>query len=589
MRYANKKQITRATESLRKVIAIICIIAIAFTGIVYVAAEESRKLLNGSFEEGQTFTDNYSQPNQSDVPSWNTTAFQGKIELFRKNTGTYINGVTLEPKDGTYAAELNADEESTLYQNVKTSPSSVYKWGLDHGGRNGTDIMALVIGPKQGVDPSKPNKNGRDQFMQMVDWLNIDVSKIISGAEPTQYTVYSKKFAASGAFEDNAGNNAFSLTPSSIYTEEWHIWIMASSRAKTGTNPWNSYGSNAEDPAGSGNGSGNTGVDLSKYYFYTVPAAQTNKKIKKLQSERTTLERQISESEKLLKTTKKDVASQLNNLMVISSQITKQQNYVQSVHNEVSALQGDITELQKQLTALEKDLADCKQKYRRAVTQLNRNRLGQSKWKFILSANSFRQMSRRMRYITEYSKYQRAQGEIIRQKEDTIKAKRAELLATKQEKNALLQEGKEQQARLEQQKQDRQKVVNSLNAKQKQLQNTIAQNKKRQKQLDARIDKLIQEEIAAAERRRKEAEARRRAEAERKRKEEERRAAAANKKAAAGKKPSASNKKTSTKPTKPAERTATPRLYEEDNADRALNGSFQANSIPTSLQAVPSM
>ena len=299
--------------------------------------------------------------------------------------------------------------------------------------------------------------------------------------------------------------------------------------------------------------------------------AQTNKKIKKLQSERTTLEKQISESEKLLKTTKKDVASQLNNLMVISSQITKQQNYVQSVHNEVSALQGDITSLQKQLKVLEKDLADCKQKYRRAVTQLNRNRLGQSKWKFILSANSFRQMSRRMRYITEYSKYQRAQGDIIRQKEDTIKAKRAELLATKQEKNALLQEGKEQQARLEQQKQDRQKVVNNLNAKQKQLQNTIAQNKRRQKQLDARIDKLIQEEIAAAERRRKEAEARRRAEAERKRKEEERRRAAANKKT------SASNKKSSTKPSKPAERTATPRFYEEDNADRALNGSFQAN------------
>lgn len=276
MRYANKKQITRATESLRKVIAMICIIAIAFTGIVYVAAEESRKLLNGSFEEGQTFTGSYSQPDQSAVPSWNTTAFQGKIELFRSNTGTYIKGVKLEPKDGTYAAELNADEESTLYQNVKTTPSSVYEWGLDHGGRNGKDIMALVIGPKQSVNPSKPSKEGRDQFMQMVDWLNIDVSTIISGAEPTQYTVYSKKFDASGAFEDNAGNNAFSRTPSSIYTEEWHIWIMASSRATTGSNPWNSYGSNATSTAGSGNGSGNTGVDLSKYYFYTVPAGQTD-------------------------------------------------------------------------------------------------------------------------------------------------------------------------------------------------------------------------------------------------------------------------------------------------------------------------
>ena len=278
MRYANKKQITRATENLRKVIAMICIIAIAFTGIVYVAAEESRKLLNGSFEEGQTFTGNYSQPDQSAVPSWNTTAFQGKIELFKKNTGTYINGVTLEPKDGTYAAELNADEESTLYQNVKTTPSSVYKWGLDHGGRNGTDTMALVIGPKQSVDPSKPSKEGRDQFMQMVDWLIAQgkTSVKTTAGLGEQLTVYSKKFAANGTFADNAGNNAFSLTPSSIYTEEWHIWIMASSRATSGTNPWNSYGSNAEDPAGSGNGSGNTGVDLSKYYFYTVPAGQTD-------------------------------------------------------------------------------------------------------------------------------------------------------------------------------------------------------------------------------------------------------------------------------------------------------------------------
>lgn len=245
----------------------------------HVSADEDssvNKLQNGSFEEGQTFTGNYSQPDQSNVPSWNTTAFQGKIEMFRKNTGTYITGVTLEPTDGTYAAELNADEESTLYQNVKTSPSSVYEWGLDHGARNGTDTMALVIGPKQSVDPSKPNKDGRDQFMQMVDWLIAQgkTSVKTSAGLGEHLTVYSKKFAANGTFEDNAGNNAFSLTPSTIYTEEWHIWIMASSRATSGTNPWNSYGSNAESSAGSSSASSQT-VDLSKYYLYTVPSGQT--------------------------------------------------------------------------------------------------------------------------------------------------------------------------------------------------------------------------------------------------------------------------------------------------------------------------
>ena len=280
-----KKQVKRWSASIPGTLLRIGLILGVAAALVFGAesstnstTDNNRKLQNGSFEEGPTFTGNYSQPDQSAVPSWNTTAFQGKIELFRKNTNTYISGVTLEPTDGTYAAELNADEESTLYQNVKTTPSSVYEWGLDHGARNGTDTMALVIGPKQSVDPSKPSKAGRDQLMQMVDWLIAQgkTSVKTSAGLGERLTVYSKKFAASGTFEDNAGNNAFSLTPSTIYTEEWHIWIMASSRATSGTNPWNSYGSNAEGSAGSSTGSGSTTVDLSKYYLYTVPAGQTD-------------------------------------------------------------------------------------------------------------------------------------------------------------------------------------------------------------------------------------------------------------------------------------------------------------------------
>lgn len=234
------------------------------------SVDNSRRLYNGGFEQDQTWTSSYSQIDQSKIPYWNTTAVDGKIELFRKNTGVYIKNMVLAPTEGTYAAELNADEESTLYQNVKTSPSSVYEWGLDHGARNGTDTMALIIGPKQSVDPSKPSKAGRDQFMQMVDWLiekGMTSFKTSAGLGE-QLTVYSKKFAAKGTFEDNAGNNAFSLTPSTIYTEQWKIWILASSKGESGTNPWNSYGSIA-DTSNSG------GLDLNKYYLYTVPANQT--------------------------------------------------------------------------------------------------------------------------------------------------------------------------------------------------------------------------------------------------------------------------------------------------------------------------
>ena len=282
MENTKKRQDKKLSVKILGILLSFCLIVAMLPPVSAAAEENVRKLQNGSFEKGQTFTGPYLQT--STVDNWNTTAFQGKFELFRDNPNTYLTNpnVRLTPTDGTYAAELNADEESTLYQNVETTSSSVYEWGLDHGARNGKDIMALVIGPAQNKPDgtsylSKPSKDGRDQFMQMVDWLNIDNSTITAGAEPKQYTVYSKKFAASGAFADNAGNNAFSLTPSTIYTEEWHIWIMASKRGKDTSkpNPWNSYGSNAAGSAGSSDGSGSTTVDLSKYYLYTVPAGQT--------------------------------------------------------------------------------------------------------------------------------------------------------------------------------------------------------------------------------------------------------------------------------------------------------------------------
>lgn len=177
--------------------AVLCLLVM--TGTAAYAEEPNgttvQKLQNGSFEEGGPWTSTSHQPNQSAVPSWNTTAFEGKIELFKENTGTYITGVTLKPTAGSIAAELNADEESTLYQVVSTPPSSIYEWGLDHGARNGTDTMALIIGPKQSVNPSKPSKTGRDQLMQMVDWLirQGKTSVKTSAGLGEQLTVYSKK------------------------------------------------------------------------------------------------------------------------------------------------------------------------------------------------------------------------------------------------------------------------------------------------------------------------------------------------------------------------------------------------------------
>ncbi len=292
--------------------------------------------------------------------------------------------------------------------------------------------------------------------------------------------------------------------------------------------------------------------------------AQNSKRIQQLKKERTALQQRISQSEQLLSTTRKSVKAQLNHLALINSQITEQQQFVDSLQSDVSALSGDIVKLQRQIADLSRDLAACKQRYRRALLYMNRNRLLQNKWAFILMSENFRQMYRRMRYAAEYSKYIRIQGEAIQQKEKALKERERQLAAAKAEKDQLLAAARQEHAALEGQKQKRQSVVNELNKKQSQLQATLKQTRQKYASLNARIDKLIQEEIAAAERRRK-AELARKAEEERRRKAEaERRAAAGGKKGG--------------KSRKPASRTATtPKFEAESKADRALTGSFAAN------------
>ena len=316
-----------------------------------------------------------------------------------------------------------------------------------------------------------------------------------------------------------------------------------------------------------------------------------------MQRQQSTLKHNIAQQEKMLKSTKKDVNSQLANLQVINVQIEGQQKYVNGIHAELTELSTTISGLEQQLRLLEADLAVCKRRYQRSVSYMFRNKSSLSKWQFILSAKNFRQMYRRLHYMTQFSRYQRAQAEVIRQKEAQVQAKRNELLGVKTEKNRLYTEGQAETRKLQGQQQERQQVINDLNKRQKELQTSIAQQRRKAEQLNARIDQLIQQEIAAAERRRKaelarqaKAKAQReqaaREKAAREKAERERNAAAARRATAAKAKTNRSKATATTKSTTKRNRNVAaytpkpataPSVTIEENADRALSTSFAAN------------
>lgn len=230
-------------------------------------------IVNGSFELPVQTELRAPQLKDNEVPGWSTTATDQKIEL-----GAQIGAACpaqldhLSDKsipDGKQIAELNADEVSTLYQNVSTVGGHIYEWGLSHRGRARTDTMALIIGPQQDNAPAKPNENGQDQFMRLTDWVQRN-AQTLGVTVPTdgcsqRITVYSKKFDENGGFLNNPGNESpFSTAPSNLYTETWSVWIIATSYQS-----WGSYGTH--DPTynplkGIGGGIGCS---------YTVPARQT--------------------------------------------------------------------------------------------------------------------------------------------------------------------------------------------------------------------------------------------------------------------------------------------------------------------------
>lgn len=298
-------------------------------------------------------------------------------------------------------------------------------------------------------------------------------------------------------------------------------------------------------------------VILVSCLWLAVPlSAQSNKLIRELESKRGALQKQIAESESILKDTKKDVGSQLNSLAALTGQIEERKRYILAINNDVDAIERELNSLEHQLRALEKDLKEKKKKYEASVQYLYKNKSIEEKLMFIFSAKNLGQTYRRMRYVREYATYQRLQGEEILKKQDQIRKKKAERQQVKAAKENLLKEREGEKVKLEAQEKEKRTLVANLQKKQKGLQNEINKKRREANQLNARIDKLIAEEIERA----------------RKRAQEEARREAAARRKAEGKENRSSGEGTAAKTnSKPLE------AYTMSKADRELSGNFAAN------------
>ncbi len=97
-------------------------------------------IVNEGFESPVIPNTTYRLLNENSVPGWLTTATDNRIEYW--STG-FLGVPSFE---GNQFVELNATQNSALYQNLCLTPGTTIAWSVAHRGRRGVDVARVRIG-----------------------------------------------------------------------------------------------------------------------------------------------------------------------------------------------------------------------------------------------------------------------------------------------------------------------------------------------------------------------------------------------------------------------------------------------------------
>ena len=231
--------------------------------------------------------------------------------------------------------------------------------------------------------------------------------------------------------------------------------------------------------------------------------AQSSAKVKELEKQRKAMLQEIETTSNLLKDTEQNAKSQLNRINLLGKQIEIRNKVIAVLNDEVKEIDKDINVLISEIDSLQCQYGEKQQQYSKAVQTMQNRRNSEDKILFVLSAQSFEQSFRRLRYLKEYSVWRKYQAQDIKEKQTELEDKKRQLVKTKKEKAQLLAQREKEAAALKKEEQQQQAGLKELKKQEKSLQTQLANKKKQASELNRQIDKQIAYEIEQAEKARK--------------------------------------------------------------------------------------
>ena len=232
---------------------------------------------------------------------------------------------------------------------------------------------------------------------------------------------------------------------------------------------------------------------------FSVLSSQNSARVRELEKQRKEALAEIKKTNELLSQTQATTKDRLKRLNLLSQQILSRKKVIALLGQEMDAMERQIGDMGKQITLLESELNEKQNNYAKSVQNIARRHASQDRLLFILSAESFAQSLRRIRYLHQYANWQKRQGAEIMEKQTQIVEKKKELELARQEKSKLLANRAEEQKNLQKEENNHKEEIAVLNKRQKDLQAIIKQKREQANQLNRLIEQQIAKEIAEAE------------------------------------------------------------------------------------------
>ena len=274
--------------------------------------------------------------------------------------------------------------------------------------------------------------------------------------------------------------------------------------------------------------------------------------MKGMRKKATSLQKEIAEKEKILKSSQQDVKSKLQNLDLITAQIDSRKTLIEVLSEEMAMIDVEIGQLNSEIDVQEKAVEESRKSYAESLRRARKYNSFANRLMFIFSADDFNTMIRRYRYANEYMDAHKVLADSLKTQIARLESKRLSLEEVRKSKSISMAEQAAEQSKLLVQEQKQ--IIEELNKENEKVQAEIKKKRNELKKLNAAIDREI-ERILAEER------------AEKKRREE------AERKAAEAKKGKSSSGKKEPKGKKTSSKTS----YSSDAGVAAMSGSFLNN------------